>query len=145
VLFNSPANRYGKIIVLMARNNQRLFRKPLTFVLKNIMDSTIKINETLKRIEEYSFTPNAIFLYPLNEYINDLKSCFNYQSDNYQFNAYIKNKLLADFDFDITICQNQNRKKLNEEDVNTIKDGVTTWHNHFKEACKFYSVSLFST
>jgi hypothetical protein len=57
-----------------------------------------KLNEILSRIEQYSYTSNAIYLYPINEDLNLLRKYFNYKSNDDAFNDYINRVLLPGID-----------------------------------------------
>ena len=101
-----------------------------------------KIEDILIKIKNYTYQPNGIYLYPLNEHLQELRHYLNHQSDNVKFNGYIKELLLPGLDYYVGICTNDNHKKMYEEDVNIIKEGVMYWYKHFKSACSIFLVPV---
>lgn len=98
-----------------------------------------KLEEVVNKIEKYSYTPNAIYLYPLNEYLHELKNYFDFKSDNTRFNEYIDQVLLPGFYYYLELFEKTNSANA-EHDVKIIKEGTAYWLSHFKYAFTTFSV-----
>ena len=101
-----------------------------------------KLSEIVSSIVNYSYTPNTVYLYPLYERLKLLRKYFSYNSNDEAFDDYIKKVLLPGIDIYIEICENENRVRLEQEDIKAIKAGVLHWESLFKVACKYYSVNI---
>lgn len=103
-----------------------------------------QIEKILQKIEEYSYSHNFQYLYPLNLYITELANLINFKSENLTFNNYINEVLQPGIQEYILITKRTpqpSELSLILHDISEIKRGAVYWSKFFYKACEEFSVN----